>query len=84
MARWVSKHGGAGFIIDYGNEAPPPWTLQGAKKHKPTNVLSEPGEVDISGHVHFGNLRASIDAVDGGKIFIVYISDYFAAIAKVF
>ncbi|ETO04640.1 hypothetical protein RFI_32757 [Reticulomyxa filosa] len=69
MAKWVAQHGGAGFIIDYGSENPPAWTVQGAKAHKPTNVLSQPGDVDISAHVNFGHLRSAMKAVPGSFLF---------------
>ncbi|ETO07030.1 hypothetical protein RFI_30362, partial [Reticulomyxa filosa] len=77
MAKWVAQHGGAGFIIDYGSENPPAWTVQGAKAHKPTNVLSQPGDVDISAHVNFGHLRSAMKAVPGINVFGPVTQSYF-------
>lgn len=61
MARWCVKYGGAGFIVDYGALSLPPWTIQAVKDHKPCEMVSMPGEVDISAHVNFGQLKASFE-----------------------
>ncbi|GMM31158.1 hypothetical protein DAMA08_039030 [Martiniozyma asiatica (nom. inval.)] len=47
---------GAGLIIDYGTITIPINSLRGIKDHKFVNPLSEPGEVDLSIDVDFGNL----------------------------
>lgn len=62
IMRQLSKHiarNGSGFlVIDYGFlEACGQPTLQALANHKFVDVLSNPGEVDITAHVDFGLLR---------------------------
>ena len=66
ISRWCTQHGGAGFIVDYGSVNPPPWTFQAAKNHKPCELVSMAGEVDISSHVNFSQLKSSIEMDNSG------------------
>merc|ERR1712154_614352 len=47
------------------------------KQHKPANILSKPGEVDISAHVNFNALKHAIESVDGVKSFGPVTQSYF-------
>lgn len=57
LSRRVKQHGGGALIIDYGylGEAHQD-TLQALKNHAFHNVLSEPGEADVTAHVDFATL----------------------------
>jgi len=77
IGKWIKQHGGAGFVIDYGAETLPSWTVQGIKDHKPANILPKPGEVDISAHVNFNALKCALESVDGVKSFGPVTQSYF-------
>lgn len=58
----LSRHGGAGVIIDYGYAAPNQLalagdSLQAVRRHQFADSLSQPGEVDLTTHVNFGLLQ---------------------------
>jgi SAM-dependent MidA family methyltransferase len=54
IARHLAAHGGAALIIDYGYEhASPGETLQAVRGHRYASVLENPGEQDLTAHVHF-------------------------------
>eukprot|EP01083_Nonionella_stella_P024932 68657_1 len=77
ISKWIKQYGGAGFIIDYGSDNIPAWTVQGIKQHKPANILSRPGEVDMSSHVNFNALKSAIESEDGVKAFGPVTQSYF-------
>eukprot|EP01084_Bolivina_argentea_P005968 11283_1 len=77
ISKWIKQYGGAGFIIDYGNDNIPAWTVQGIKEHKPANILSKPGEIDISSHVNFNALKSAIQSQTGVKAFGPVTQSYF-------
>ena len=77
IAKYLKKYGGVGFLIDYGSENPPAWTLQGVKEHKFVNILSEPGNVDISAHVNFNAIKTSMETIDGIKTYGPVTQSYF-------
>jgi NADH dehydrogenase [ubiquinone] 1 alpha subcomplex assembly factor 7 len=62
LSALVSKLGGAILAVDYGYEKTQTGeTLQGVRAHQYADVLSTPGETDLSSHVDFealGNLAA--------------------------
>src|SRR5207302_1941706 len=50
-------NGGAALIIDYGHEGKGfGETLQAIRRHEPDDVLTAPGEADLSAHVDFSAL----------------------------
>lgn len=58
IAQSIAAHGGAALIVDYGHEGGAGGeTLQAVKKHQFADVLTTPGEQDISAHVDFGALK---------------------------
>lgn len=53
----IVNHGGVALIIDYGHaESAPGETLQAVKDHAFHDVLTDPGEADITAHVDFAAL----------------------------
>ncbi|EIM19923.1 DUF185-domain-containing protein [Wallemia mellicola CBS 633.66] len=52
--------GGAALIVDYGQDGWTGDTLRGFRNHKQVDVLSAPGECDITSDVDFGVLRESL------------------------
>ncbi|MBL6852561.1 MAG: SAM-dependent methyltransferase [Alphaproteobacteria bacterium] len=65
IAHRIAAHGGAALIIDYGYDTPGfGETLQAMKRHGPAEVLSNPGENDLTAHVDFCALGDA--AVRGG------------------
>ena len=57
IAKRIAQHGGAGLIIDYGQDRLIEHSLQAIKKHNFVHPLSLPGEADLSCHVDFSALR---------------------------
>ncbi|KAL9656741.1 hypothetical protein ABK040_003008 [Willaertia magna] len=54
----LKNRGGSALIIDYGNDCPMGFTLQGIEGHKFTDSpLDKPGEVDLSTFVDFSSLK---------------------------
>ena len=54
IAKKIKKHNGCLLIFDYGyTENRNKDTLQSIKKHKYTNILSEPGNADITSHINY-------------------------------
>lgn len=49
----ITRHGGAGLAIDYGDWRARGDTLQALRAHRPVEVLAEPGQADITAHVDF-------------------------------
>ena len=49
----IAAHGGAGLIVDYGNNGGSGDTLQAVKDHEYCSTLNDPGSADLSAHVDF-------------------------------
>ncbi|MFI0845430.1 class I SAM-dependent methyltransferase [Mesorhizobium sp. IMUNJ 23232] len=63
IAERIAEEGGAGLFIDYGHFAPGFGdTLQAVRKHRPEDVLENPGEADLTSHVDFAALAATARA----------------------
>jgi NADH dehydrogenase [ubiquinone] 1 alpha subcomplex assembly factor 7 len=60
VAERLARHPGAALFIDYGYaEGSPGDTLTAIGAHRPENVLSRPGKVDLSAHVDFAAFAAA-------------------------
>jgi len=66
LAQRVSHEGGAALLVDYGQDAPYPSSVQGIKNHKLVGVLESPGEVDLSAWVDFSSVRQAVAQEGGG------------------
>ncbi len=65
IGRRIAEHGGAALIVDYGHPVSAAGeTLQAVKGHAYHDVLSDPGQADLTAHVDFGALARS--AVEAG------------------
>ena len=65
IAHAIANHGGGAIIVDYGYDAPGfGETLQAVAGHRFAEVLSKPGESDLSAHVDF--LALAQAAAQGG------------------
>ncbi len=53
LATRIATHGGAGLIVDYGDWRALGDTLQALRAHAPADVLTTPGEADLTAHVDF-------------------------------
>jgi NADH dehydrogenase [ubiquinone] 1 alpha subcomplex assembly factor 7 len=72
MAGWVAglrefleRVGGAALLLDYGFAELPPVggdTLQAMRAHRFVNLLTDPGEVDMTAHVPFDRVQAWLGA----------------------
>ena len=60
MARPAVKHGGAGLIIDYGDDEVVGDTLQAVSNHRQAHLLTTTGLADITAHVSFMPLGNAI------------------------
>jgi NADH dehydrogenase [ubiquinone] 1 alpha subcomplex assembly factor 7 len=61
----VTQGGGAALIIDYGHTSSALGdTFQAVKAHAYTNLLSEPGEADLTAHVDFDALSSAARAAN--------------------
>ena len=57
LGRRVAAHGGAALLVDYGRaESACEPTLQAVRRHRRADVLSAPGEADLTAHVDFALL----------------------------
>ncbi|MDA0704706.1 MAG: SAM-dependent methyltransferase, partial [Proteobacteria bacterium] len=55
----LRRHGGAALFIDYGHlESAPGETLQAVRDHAYADVLTDPGEADLTAHVDFAAIAA--------------------------
>jgi SAM-dependent MidA family methyltransferase len=64
LARRVRDQGGAGLIIDYGHVASGSGeTLQATGRHAYADLLSTPGEVDLTAHVDFDALAHAFETM---------------------
>lgn len=58
IAEHIQQYCGAALIIDYGHDAHGTGdTLQAVKNHKYVDILSNPGDVDLTCHVNFQKLQ---------------------------
>lgn len=53
LAGRVARHGGAAFVIDYGDWRSQGDTFQAVKNHAPADPLESPGTADLTAHVDF-------------------------------
>jgi NADH dehydrogenase [ubiquinone] 1 alpha subcomplex assembly factor 7 len=53
VAQRIAGHGGAALIVDYGDWRALGDTLQALSHHKPTDILADPGQADLTAHVDF-------------------------------
>ena len=61
IAQHLKSHAGAALIIDYGySHAAYGDTLQALKNHQFVDVLSAPGEIDLTAHVNFAALKLAV------------------------
>ncbi len=61
IAEHIAHHGGAALIFDYGHLQPGfGETLQAVRNHNFDDVLSHPGEADLTSHVDFAALAAAV------------------------
>jgi SAM-dependent MidA family methyltransferase len=64
LARRVRREGGAGLIIDYGHTVTAAGeTLQAMGGHSYAELLSKPGEVDLTAHVDFEKLGRALQSL---------------------
>ncbi|WP_137932470.1 class I SAM-dependent methyltransferase [Mesorhizobium comanense] len=63
IAGRIARHGGAGLFLDYGHLQPGIGdTLQALRRHGHEDVLANPGEADLTSHVDFAALAATVRA----------------------
>ena len=63
IAGRISKHGGAGLIVDYGHaKSATGETLQAVRNHAYAPVLHDPGEADLTCHVDFEALARAANS----------------------
>ncbi|AZO22192.1 class I SAM-dependent methyltransferase [Mesorhizobium sp. M1E.F.Ca.ET.045.02.1.1] len=63
IAERIAGRGGAGLFIDYGHLEPGIGdTLQALRRHDHEDVLANPGEADLTAHVDFAALAATVRA----------------------
>jgi NADH dehydrogenase [ubiquinone] 1 alpha subcomplex assembly factor 7 len=60
IAGRIAAEGGAALIADYGYVEGTGETLQAMRRHRPHDVLSDPGASDLTAHVDFGALAAAV------------------------
>jgi len=66
----LNNQGGAALIMDYGNDYPMGFTLQGIFHHRFTeSPLEKPGEVDLSTFVDFSSLKKAVERFKSVKSF---------------
>jgi SAM-dependent MidA family methyltransferase len=60
IAARIAADGGAGLFLDYGHLEPGIGdTLQAVRRHRPEDVLENPGEADLTAHVDFAALAGA-------------------------
>nr|WP_321254434.1 SAM-dependent methyltransferase [uncultured Ruegeria sp.] len=59
IAGRIAAHGGVGLIVDYGDWRSLGETLQALRGHQRSDVLTDPGQADLTAHVDFEPLAAS-------------------------
>ncbi|KAG0166109.1 NADH dehydrogenase [ubiquinone] complex I, assembly factor 7 [Apophysomyces sp. BC1034] len=60
MAKLLDTHGGAGLIVDYGQDYVQGDTLRAIRKHRIVHPMSDPGSADLSADVDFAFLKQVI------------------------
>ena len=61
IARLVSGvNGGAGLIVDYGDEHHFGSSFRGFRQHQLVDPLSQPGDTDLTANVDFSRLRSAM------------------------
>ena len=60
MGAVVKSHGGAGIVVDYGQDMPVGNSLRAIREHKFEGVFENVGKADLSVNVDFSRLRSSI------------------------
>ncbi|CAN8076339.1 unnamed protein product [Agarophyton chilense] len=63
LAESIRRRGGAALIIDYGSDMVMKDTVRALSRHDVADVLSEPGECDVTADVNFGHLRHGVSGV---------------------
>jgi NADH dehydrogenase [ubiquinone] 1 alpha subcomplex assembly factor 7 len=63
IAARIDDHGGAALIVDYGEDGPCGDSLRGFYKHTQVDVLSRPGEVDVTMDVDFKAIRGAVEGM---------------------
>lgn len=53
LAMRIATHGGAALIVDYGGWHSLGDTLQAVRAHAPADLLTQPGQADLTAHVDF-------------------------------
>jgi NADH dehydrogenase [ubiquinone] 1 alpha subcomplex assembly factor 7 len=62
LARLLQKQGGAGLIIDYGQDGSTD-SIRAFRKHQQVHFLSRPGQVDVTADVDFAAIRHAVNAL---------------------
>ncbi|GAN09878.1 hypothetical protein MAM1_0300c09411 [Mucor ambiguus] len=62
VARYLSKNGGTGLAIDYGQDYVQGDTLRAIKDHKIIHPMCDPGSADLSADVDFSFLKQAIQS----------------------
>jgi NADH dehydrogenase [ubiquinone] 1 alpha subcomplex assembly factor 7 len=62
LAKLLEKQGGAGLIIDYGQEGSTD-SIRAFRKHQQVHFLSRPGQVDVTADVDFAAIRHAVNAL---------------------
>lgn len=61
LGRRIAARGGAVLIVDYGRDSPAAEpTLQAVRRHDRADVLTDPGEADLTAHVDFPLLARAL------------------------
>jgi SAM-dependent MidA family methyltransferase len=68
LAHHITKHSGAGLIIDYGYLEGSGDTLQAMRRHQYFEIFSKPGSADLTAHVDFTALKEAAEKA-GAKTF---------------
>ncbi|KRW97368.1 class I SAM-dependent methyltransferase [Paracoccus sp. MKU1] len=62
VAGRIAAHGGCAILIDYGGWDGQGDTFQALRRHRPEDVLANPGEADLTAHVDFAPLALAARA----------------------
>ncbi|MDU9003123.1 class I SAM-dependent methyltransferase [Sedimentitalea todarodis] len=62
LSQRIARHGGAALIVDYGDWRSLGDTLQALRAHQTADILSTPGEADLTAHVDFETLATAATA----------------------
>lgn len=60
LATRVAQQGGAALLIDYGQDGPYENSIVAIKNHKFVDLLSHPGQADVSAYVDFDAMRTAV------------------------